>query len=50
VRIELQFRDQGLGVFSGTITVMDGAAMDRVLVEATVNVYQPDAAGGKNKT
>lgn len=43
VRVELQFRDQGLGVFSGSI------ATDRVLVEATVNVYQPDAAGN-NKT
>jgi predicted hotdog family 3-hydroxylacyl-ACP dehydratase len=36
VRVELQFQDQGLGVFNGTI------ASDRVLVEAAVNVYQPE--------
>lgn len=41
VRVELQFLDQGFGVFSGSI------ATDRLLVEATVNVYQPDAAGNK---
>jgi predicted hotdog family 3-hydroxylacyl-ACP dehydratase len=40
VRVELQFQDQGLGVFSGSI------ATDRTLVEASVNVYQPENGGG----
>lgn len=38
VRVELQFQDQGLGVFNGSI------ATAQTLVEASVNVYQPDTS------
>jgi len=41
VRVELQFQDQGLGVFNGTIVAGEPA---RVLVEASVNVFQPETA------
>jgi predicted hotdog family 3-hydroxylacyl-ACP dehydratase len=40
VRVELQFQDQGLGVFNGSIVT------DHTLVEASVNVYQPENGGG----
>jgi len=55
VRIELQYQDQGLGVFSGRIMAKPPAAglnnsVDAAtpLVEASVNVFQPETTSAQH--